>query len=614
VHAEDRERVLGLLDGILHTNKGDGWDNTFRIVRPDGSVAWIESRGRVEHDADGQATRLTGLELDVTERRRAEEALTDREQRLRFALDATGGGWWMWNPATAQLDSDDRFRTLYGFTAEEPMTLDLWSTRVYEEDRPQLAGVVEQIRNGTKDEWDFTFRIVRPDGTLAWIQSVGGADRGPDGRVSRMSGINLDITERRRAEEVLQARREEEHDRAVHKEAEEALRRSHTELERRTLQLSRLASQLTVAEQTARKQLASTLHDGLQQLLFSAGITLDQVVKANSQADQTALLQRARTDIKEAIEAARTLSVNLFPPVLHLGGLPAALTWLARRTQEQYKVAVNVTADPRANPEESDVRILLFEAVRELLFNAVKHAHVDRVDVNLAFGPGDAIYIQVSDEGVGFDPTATLHHENQRELGLGLFSIQERLALLGGHLDIQSAPGKGSRFALTLPRTGVRHSATDAAEARQRDTGWLERLAYDSATDRSKSLRILIADDHPVARTGLRELFSRRPPLQVVGEASNGVEAIVQAMALQPDVILMDVSMRQMNGIEATREIHSTLPHIQIVGFSTHDDENTERLMREAGTEAYFTKNEGTDRLLDYLLSLVAKIRGASAD
>ena len=89
----------------------------------------------------------------------------------------------MWNPATAQLDSDDRFRTLYGFTADEPMTLDLWSTRVYEEDRPQLAGVVEQIRNGTKDEWDFTFRIVRPDGTLAWIQSVGGADRGPDGRV-----------------------------------------------------------------------------------------------------------------------------------------------------------------------------------------------------------------------------------------------------------------------------------------------------------------------------------------------------------------------------------------------------------------------------------------------
>src|SRR5262249_41722590 len=171
--------------------------------------------------------------------------------------------------------------------------------------------------------------------------------------------------------------------------------------------------------------------------------------------------QRARSDLKEAVEAARTLSVNLFPPVLHVGGLPAALSWLAKRIQEQYSIIVNVTADPRANPAATDVRILLFEAVRELLVNTVKHAGIDRVDVNLALGPGDTIHIQVSDEGVGFDPSATLRDKDQQQAGLGLFSIQERLALLGGHLDIQSAPGKGSRFAVTLPRTGLPGLAAD---------------------------------------------------------------------------------------------------------------------------------------------------------
>jgi two-component system response regulator DegU len=70
----------------------------------------------------------------------------------------------------------------------------------------------------------------------------------------------------------------------------------------------------------------------------------------------------------------------------------------------------------------------------------------------------------------------------------------------------------------------------------------------------------------------------------------------------------MDVSMPQMNGIEATREIHKALPHIKIVGLSTHDDEDIERSMREAGVGAYFTKNEGTDRLLDYLLSLRTQV------
>src|SRR5262245_64826624 len=202
------------------------------------------------------------------------------------------------------------------------------------------------------------------------------------------------------------------------------------------------------------------------------------------------------------MEAARTLNVNLFPPVLHRGGLPAALAWLAKRTQEQYNVVVSVTADPRANPEASDVRILLFEGVRELLFNAIKHARVDRVDVNLALGPGDTIHIQVSDEGIGFDPAGTLHHKDQHQVGLGLFSIQERLALLGGHLNIQSAPGKGARFSLNLPRTGVPRLGT-GAEIQRHDTGWQERLVCDSTSATLKALRILIADDHAVARSGL---------------------------------------------------------------------------------------------------------------
>jgi len=361
-----------------------------------------------------------------------------------------------------------------------------------------------------------------------------------------------------------------------------------------------------------RKQLASTLHDGLQQLLFSAGITLDQAVNPRPQDDQAELLRRARALVSEAVEAARTLSVNLFPPVLHVGGLPAALSWLARRTREQYGIVVNVSADPKANPETSDVRMLLFEGVRELVFNAVKHARADRVDVNLALGSGDTIHIQVSDDGAGFDPSATLYDRHQLQAGLGLFSIQERLALLGGHLDIVSAPGTGSRFTLTLPRTGLPGLATHSTEAPRRDTDRHEHPVYKSTRGTSKCLRILIADDHAVVRDGLRELLSGRPEIQVVGEASNGVEVISHAKTLQPDVILMDVAMPQKNGIEATREIHDTLPHIQILGLSTFCDETTERAMREAGAQAYFSKTESTHRLFDYVLSLRQQAKGAS--
>jgi PAS domain S-box-containing protein len=802
VHEEDRSLMLIRLDEILQQRTRDDWDHTFRIVRPDGTIAWIESLGHADRDAVGQTLRLTGLELDVTDRQLAEEALREskaresfllrlsdtllplsdplaiqevtarllgehlhvnrvdyseiegtdyiirlshvngvapivgrgpvaafgewllesyksgepivvndvhtdprftesertflqeteiaafagvmlvkngqwvaafgvntatprvwtkpeidlihdvaeriweaversrteaalreREQRLSLALDASMAGVWTWDPFTNQSRWDDRFHAQYGFAEGTPQTFDTWISGVHAEDRPRVLAHLDDVLHRRQNEWNIEFRALRPDGTIKWMHGLGRADRAPDGQLTRMSGINLDITERRLAEELLQARRDEEREKALHRQAEEALRRSHAELERshaalershaaleqshaeleqRTLQLRRLASQLTLAEQSARRQLASTLHDGLQQLLFSAGMTLDEAMKSNSPEEQVELLQRARADLKEAVEASRTLSVNLFPPVLHVGGLPAGLKWLARRTQEQYDVVVNVTADPQANPAASDVRILLFEAIRELLFNAVKHAGVDRVDVDLALGPCDTIHIQVSDDGVGFDPGATLHDKNQPQAGLGLFSIQERLALLGGNLDIHSVPGMGSRFSLTVPRTGLPGLAAGGTEV-QHDTAQQERLVYESPSVSSKSLRILIADDHAVARAGLRELLGRRPELQVVGEAATGVEAITLVVALQPDVIVMDVSMPQMNGIEATREIHRTLQHIRIVGLSTHDDGNTERLMREAGAEAYFTKTEGTGRLLDHLLSLVAKVKRASA-
>jgi PAS domain S-box-containing protein len=608
IHPADKEVVGKSLEGAIAGRTKHDMDH--RMVRPDGNVAYVRATAQLFRDMEGKPVRLLGTVHDVTDRIQAKEALEDREQRLRLALDASSAGVWTWDPFTNQSRWDDRFHAQYGFGEGAPQTFDTWISGVHEEDRPNVLAHLDDVLHRHQNEWNIVFRAVRPDGTVRWMHGLGRADRAADGQVIRMSGINLDITERRRAEEILQARREEERDRALHREAEEALRRSHAELEQRTLQLSRLASQLTLAEQSVREQLARTLHDGLQQQLFTAALALDRAVNSDSQADQQDLLQKAHAGINEAVEAARTLSVNLFPPILHTGGLPMALSWLGKRTQEQYGLVVSVTADPQANPTAHETRILLFEAVRELLFNAVKHARVHRVDVNLATGPDDTIHVQVSDEGAGFDPTVTLHRGAQHEPGLGLFSIQERLALLGGHLDIQSAPGKGSRFTLTLARTGLSRLATYGTESQSRDTGQQGKLGHELTSRMWNSLRILIADDHPVVRAGLRELLHEHTELQVVGEAANGLEAISQAMALQPDVIVMDVSMPQMNGIQATRAIHSTLPNIQIVGLSTYSDETTERAILDAGAHAYFAKTETTHRLVDYLLSVLARAKG----
>ena len=230
------------------------------------------------------------------------------------------------------------------------------------------------------------------------------------------------------------------------------------ELEHRTAQLSRLASDLTLAEQHAREELAKTLHDGLQQLLVSASMNLDRHATRDAPRvigpDEP--LARAKRHLEQAIAAARSLSLELFPPVLHGSGLPAALTWLAERTRDQYGLLVQVSADPLANSDRKDVRTLLFESVRELLFNAVKHAQVDRVTIDLSLDRDDALCIIVADQGIGFDPAGLVERGKGGQAGWGLFSIRERLTLLGGRFDIESAPGQGTLFRLVAPRGVVR--------------------------------------------------------------------------------------------------------------------------------------------------------------
>ena len=243
----------------------------------------------------------------------------------------------------------------------------------------------------------------------------------------------------------------------VRNQAERALAESHaalqertTELERRTVQLSRLASELTLTEQRARERLAKMLHDGLQQSLFSASLKLEQL-KLNIPPAITPLVEEARTEIGDAIAAGRTLSFELAPSEVISARLGPAVTWLADRMWTKYGLRVRVRADAGADVDRKDVRMLLFESLREILFNVVKHAHVDSAEVSLAVGGDDMLVITVTDHGAGFDPSA-LDDRRTANTGLGLLSIRERLALLGGRLEIESSRGRGAQFQLVSPR------------------------------------------------------------------------------------------------------------------------------------------------------------------
>jgi signal transduction histidine kinase/ActR/RegA family two-component response regulator len=409
-----------------------------------------------------------------------------------------------------------------------------------------------------------------------------GADRAFVGYV----GTAVDVTDRKLVEAALL-------------ESHAALGERTVELERRTTQLSQMASDLTLAEQRTREELAQTLHDGLQQLLTVATMKVEAHIMREAQRGTPAdELVQAKHHLEEAIAAARSLSVELNPPVLQTSGLPTAFGWLADWARSKYGLEVTVSADPRADSDRKDVRTLLFGSVRELLFNVVKHAHVDRVTLDLALGPNDTLCITVTDEGLGFDPRELDERAKVNQVGWGLFSIRERLTLLGGRFDVESAPGRGTKFRLIAPRD-IAHRPVDA-EPPSSQVAIAQPTRHARGASAS-ALKILIADDHPALRKTFRELLQGRPEFQVVGEAANGLEAIAQAHMLRPDVVLMDVSMPEMDGIEATRRIRAELPFVQVLGFSIYPRMEDPHAIELAGAEGFFSKGIDTQRLINHL-------------
>jgi signal transduction histidine kinase len=278
------------------------------------------------------------------------------------------------------------------------------------------------LLTGKQDVCRVETRYVRKDGWIGWGRQSISLVREAGGKPKFAIALFEDITERRESEEKIRTYQE---------------------------QLQSLASELSLTEERERRRLATVLHDHIAQLLVVAKGKFEKMQESTLYRSLAKPMEEIRRLIEESIRYTRSLVFELSPPILYELGFEPAMEWLAEHMQQQYGLVVSVEDDDFPKPLDNEARVLMFRAVRELLFNVLKHAQASCVRVCM-HRDGEHLRVIVEDNGVGFAPDKLSASSGKME-GFGLFSIRERLNYFGGRMEIESTPGEVTRVILTIP-------------------------------------------------------------------------------------------------------------------------------------------------------------------
>lgn len=414
LHPDDQERVLTALADAHRRRQPFALE--YRLVTRDRRDVWFRDEGAVVSDERGAPLFLQGVLYDITRQKKAEAAWRQLAAIVEHSHDAIIGLTLeglisSWNKGA---------EGLFGHAAEDVKG---WPISILAPPgRPDTASDwLDTLRRGEAIHHHETLWL-RHDGQPVHVALTMSAIRDEKGRVMGASVIARDITERKRAQQAVEAYQEE---------------------------LRSLSSRLSLAEEQARRQLAAALHDSVGQMLSLTRIKLGALgERLADEADRTLYLA-IRNLVDAAMAQTRTLCFELSPPILYELGLEAAIEWLGEDLQRHYGFRFHFEHDDPPPPTDESTRILIFQSVRELLVNAGKHAAARHVRVASRLGDG-LMTVEVRDDGRGFDGRGERAAAGKSG-SFGLFSIRERMRHIGGTFRIASAHGQGTTATLSVP-------------------------------------------------------------------------------------------------------------------------------------------------------------------
>ena len=364
---------------------------------------------------------MAGQWQELIKRKRAEDVLRETSSFLECLIRCANAPIIVWDPDFKITRFNNAFERLTGYEAGEVVGQDLCILFPKQAREQALKKTGLAIRG---EPWESVEIPIRCKSGEVRIVLWNSANISSPDETSVLATIaqGIDITERKQAEIKLLDYQQ---------------------------QLQALASELSLTEERERRCLAMQLHDSIGQLLAFSKMRLTTISQhANLPSNVSQAINETKEQIESAIKHTRTLISELSPPVLYELEFSDAIEWLTERTGAEHSIRVDVEVGSEAISPPENIRVVLFQATRELLANVVKHAQATHAKVTMR-RKCDHVEIEVTDNGVGFDGASVDLHRNGS--GFGLFNIRERLNLLGGNMQINSKPGGKSRITLIAP-------------------------------------------------------------------------------------------------------------------------------------------------------------------
>jgi two-component system NarL family sensor kinase len=358
-----------------------------------------------------------------------------------------------------------------------------------------------------------------------------------------------------------------------------------TALERTQASLHSVSARLLQIQDEERRRLSRELHDSTGQEVSILIMALDKLARdLNGSAGDAGKTARECAERLRKVETQiRTMSYVLHPPLLDDMGLGSAAQWYVDGFTKRTGIEVQSDIPPRMPRFPIEKETAIFRVIQEALTNVYRHSGSRRACVRLIVSPG-SIRAIVKDEGKGFAAQRTTASSKS---GVGIQSMEGRLEVVGGRLDIVS-DDHGTQVIATVP---IKEHEYAVGTENASDTGTADAVA-------SIRKRILIADDHQVARQGICTLLSSEPDLEICGEASDGMEALAKTKQLGPDLVILDLSMPKMGGVSAAAHIRRTGPPTKILIYTSHVYPQLETMARAAGCDGYVMKSDATHDLV----------------